>query len=79
MPIRITHDRNVGAAYIYVRGDIPRGAVHVTAKADQSLDHAVNLDMDVQNRVIGIELLGVDSLEVIDITLLRAPIEVEEI
>jgi uncharacterized protein YuzE len=49
----VTHDPKAGASYIYVAGLIPRGCVHRTCRVS---DH-INLDVDRDGRLIGIELL----------------------
>jgi uncharacterized protein YuzE len=61
--LRMTHDPEADAAYIYVSDAIAPGGV----AQSKVLDHytpgaAVTLDFDADNRLLGIELLGFSRL-----------------
>lgn len=51
---RYTHDVEVGATYVYLKHPIPDGGVARTVE----LKSMVNLDLDEDGRVIGIEIIG---------------------
>lgn len=50
-----TYDSLAEAAYVYLRGPIPPNGVARTVTAEGAM---VNLDLDADGRVIGIEILG---------------------
>lgn len=61
--LRMTYDPDADAAYIYVMDPIGRGEAAQSAVLDHYFDSAsVNVDLDDQNRLLGIELLGVSRL-----------------
>ena len=61
--LRMTYDPEADAAYIYVTDPIGRGEVVSGAHLHHHFDSAsVNVDLDDQNRLLGIELLGVSRL-----------------
>ncbi len=61
--LRMTYDPVADAAYIYVTDPIGRGEAVSTAILDHEfLSASVNIDLDDQNRLLGIELLGVSRL-----------------
>lgn len=53
-PASYTYDPQAGATYVYLDGPIPPGGVARTAQVDAM----VNLDLDADGRVIGIEILA---------------------
>ncbi|MER7503538.1 DUF2283 domain-containing protein [Nonomuraea pusilla] len=50
-----TYDAEAGAAYVYLRGPIVDGGVAETVEVEGAM---VNLDLDEDGRVIGIEIIG---------------------
>jgi uncharacterized protein YuzE len=57
-PLRITHDPSVNAAYIYLAEEILPGGVARTVSVDPiDVRGIVNLDLDEDGRIIGIEVL----------------------
>ena len=59
VPLDCTFDSDADAAYIYLASPIADGAVKRTITADT--DHGmINLDLDGDGRLIGIEILGAD-------------------
>ncbi|MFI7222770.1 DUF2283 domain-containing protein [Nonomuraea angiospora] len=50
-----TYDPEAKAAYVYLRGPIAEGGVARTVTMDEAM---VNLDIDADGRVIGIEILA---------------------
>ncbi|WP_327087791.1 DUF2283 domain-containing protein [Nonomuraea sp. NBC_01738] len=50
-----TYDAEAEAAYVYLRGPIAPGGVAETVTVDDAM---VNLDLDEDGRVIGIEILA---------------------
>ncbi|MEU5867229.1 DUF2283 domain-containing protein [Nonomuraea sp. NPDC047529] len=54
-PSTWTYDPEAGAAYVYLRGPIAQGGVARTVTMDEAM---VNLDLDADGRVIGIEILA---------------------
>lgn len=61
--VRMTYDPDADAAYIYVTDPIGRGEAASGVVLDHHFDSAsVNVDLDDQNRLLGIELLGVSRL-----------------
>lgn len=56
--MRITYDRSVDAAYIYLVPEIGRGQVKKTYTCDPTaIGGLINLDFDVSGRLLGIEVL----------------------
>ncbi len=56
--MRITYDRSVDAAYIYLQDVIAPGAVKRTYPCEPSqVNGAIHLDFDAAGRLIGIEVL----------------------
>ena len=61
--LRMTWDPEANAAYIYVVDSIRSGDAVTTRVLDHHLTQAsVNVDFDADNRLLGIELLGVSRL-----------------
>lgn len=53
-PASYTYDPQAGATYVYLDDPIPPGGVARTIEVDAT----VNLDLDADGRVIGIEILA---------------------
>ncbi|MEV0382375.1 DUF2283 domain-containing protein [Nonomuraea sp. NPDC050643] len=49
-----TYDPETGAAYVYLNGDIPAGGVAKTLSIEDAM---VNLDLDADGKVIGVEII----------------------
>lgn len=61
--MRITHDSDANAAYIYLVEEIGRGEVARTCVADIAMDNgAITIDFDAEGRVLGIEVLGANQV-----------------
>ncbi|WP_347194648.1 DUF2283 domain-containing protein [Nocardioides sp.] len=59
----MTYDSEANAAYVYLIDSIAPGQVASTQVADIPLDMAsINVDFDADDRVLGIEILGVDRI-----------------
>lgn len=57
--VRLTHDAEADAAYVYLVDEINRGEVASSRVADIPMDGAaLTVDFDADGRVIGIEVLG---------------------
>ena len=56
--LRITHNLDVDASYLYLTGSIEPGGVKKTISAAPG----INLDFDADGHLIGIELLGAGLL-----------------
>jgi uncharacterized protein YuzE len=57
-PLRVTYDEEANAAYIYLVPEIERGGVAGTVPVDGGDDPwMVNLDLDSDGRIIGLEVL----------------------
>jgi uncharacterized protein YuzE len=57
--VRLTHDSEADAAYIYLVEEIHRGEVARRSFADIAMDNAaITIDFDADGRVLGIEVLG---------------------
>lgn len=57
-PLRVTFDATVNAAYVYLVPDIPFGGAVRTVPVDGGDDPwMVNLDVDADGRIIGMEVL----------------------
>lgn len=55
--MRLTHDPQADAAYIYLK-DIRPGEVVDTIPCLHSADHSINLDYNEKGQLVGIEILG---------------------
>ena len=61
--MKITYDRSVDAAYIYLTSGIGAGGVAKTYCCDPLEVHGqIHLDFDNQGRLVGIEVLGASRL-----------------
>jgi uncharacterized protein YuzE len=61
--MKLTYDRSVDAAYIYVADAIGPGQVARTHPCDPSeVQGEINLDFDASGRLIGIEIIGASRL-----------------
>ncbi len=61
--MRISHDPEVDAAYIYMVDEIGRGEVARTYPCDpREVDGEINLDFDVEGRLLGIEIQDASHL-----------------
>lgn len=57
--VRITHDAEADAAYVYLVDEINRGEVAYSRFARIKLEHAeLTVDFDANGRILGIEVLG---------------------
>ena len=56
--LRVTHDPEINASYIYLTGSIEPGGVKKTVSATPG----INLDFDADGHLIGIELIGAGQL-----------------
>jgi|APDOM4702015073_1054812.scaffolds.fasta_scaffold60449_2 uncharacterized protein YuzE len=57
-PLRIEYDPEANAAYIYLTAEIPAGSVSRTVCVDpREIGGMVNLDLDDEGRIIGLEVL----------------------
>lgn len=56
--MRITYDKTVDAAYIYIVDSISPGEVEITYTCDPKEAGMINLDFDKNGRLLGIEILG---------------------
>jgi uncharacterized protein YuzE len=63
VPLRVTYDPEANAAYIYFVPDIQAGGVAKTVPVgDGSEPWMVNLDVDDEGRILGLEVLDARSL-----------------
>ena len=61
--VRLTHDAEADAAYVYLVDEIDRGEVASSRVADIPLDRAaLTVDFDANGRVLGIEVLGASRI-----------------
>jgi uncharacterized protein YuzE len=61
--VRMTHDSEANAAYIYLVDEIHRGEVARSCFADIAMDNAsITVDFDAEGRVLGIEVLGASQV-----------------
>jgi uncharacterized protein YuzE len=67
--LRVTHDPEADAAYIYLTGSIEPGGVRETISATPE----INLDFDSEGRLIGIELLAADKLHPLLAAMAQSP------
>lgn len=59
---RMSYDRQADAAYIYLAEGIPAGGVARTVCVDpQDIGGMVNLDLDHEGRIVGIEVMDASS------------------
>ncbi|UGT44126.1 DUF2283 domain-containing protein [Nocardia yamanashiensis] len=59
---RVTYDPVADAAYIYLAHEILPGGVAKTVSVDpMTIGGMVNLDLDAEGRIVGIEVLGAKS------------------
>ncbi|MFE6857262.1 DUF2283 domain-containing protein [Nocardia sp. NPDC057668] len=59
---RVTYDPVADAAYIYLTREIPAGGVTKTVPVDPiAIGGMVNLDLDANGVIVGIEVLGARS------------------
>jgi len=57
--VRLTYDVEADAAYVYLVASIGSGEVEETRHCLVELDRAaINLDFDIDGRLLGIEILG---------------------
>lgn len=57
--MRLTHDAEADAAYVYLVDEISRGEVASSHVGDIPMDRAaLTVDLDADGRVLGIEVLG---------------------
>ena len=57
--MKVTYDRSVDAAYIYLADDIGEGCVKKTYACDpDEVGGVINLDFDEDGRMVGVEVLG---------------------
>lgn len=61
--MKITYDKEADAAYIYFVDKIEKGGVEQTYLLDEFFDlkGMVNLDLDAQGRLLGLEVLEAKS------------------
>ena len=59
--MRITHDREADAAYVYVRHKIPPGGAART-RSVRTQNGDVNLDFDKDGCLVGVELIPASKL-----------------
>ena len=62
VPLRVTYDAEANAAYIYFVEDIEPGGVAKMLSVDPSDGVMVNLDLDSEGCILGLEVLGARSL-----------------
>jgi uncharacterized protein YuzE len=61
--MRIEYDRDTDAAYIYFQEDVSGGGVSRTISVDpQAINGMVNLDLDDDGRILGLEVLDASKL-----------------
>ncbi|WP_067685960.1 DUF2283 domain-containing protein [Nocardia jejuensis] len=59
---RVTYDPVADAAYIYLTQDIPSGGVAKMVPVDPiAIGGMVNLDLDADGVIVGIEILGASA------------------
>lgn len=60
---RVTYDSEADAAYVYLVGEIRAGeAVRTVSVAPDEIGGMVNIDLDIDGRILGIEILDARSL-----------------
>lgn len=61
--MKVTFDRKADAAYIQIEDEIPPGSVARTYQCDPvEAGGMINLDFDIDGRLLGIEVLGAVNL-----------------
>lgn len=61
--MRVTFDRSVNAAYIFLDQDIAQGGVARTVPVDPiAIGGMVNIDVDEHGRLLGIEILDATNM-----------------
>lgn len=62
LPLRVTYDDEVDAAYVYLKHPLARGeavrTISVDGEEDNGYPWIVNLDVDADGRILGLEVLG---------------------
>jgi uncharacterized protein YuzE len=57
--MKVTYDRSVDAAYIYLAENIGDGCVKKTYACDpEEVGGIINIDFDEDGRILGVEVLG---------------------
>ena len=59
--MRLTHDKEVDAAYIYLTDEIC-GPISTRSLDPSSVDGMINLDFDVNDHLVGIEVIPASKL-----------------
>jgi uncharacterized protein YuzE len=63
VPLRVTYDESVDAAYIYLQAEIGSGGSARTICLDPiEVGGMVNLDVDADGRILGVEVLAASKL-----------------
>lgn len=62
VPLRVTYDAEANAAYIYFVQDIEPGGVAKVVPFDPSDGVMVNLDLDADGRILGLEVSAARTL-----------------
>jgi uncharacterized protein YuzE len=62
VPLRVTYDASANAAYIYLVEDIEPGGVARTVSIDPREGMMVNLDLNSEGRILGMEVLAATSM-----------------
>jgi uncharacterized protein YuzE len=63
IPVRVTYDPEADAAYFYLVEEIRLGEAVRTVSVDpQSIGGMVNLDLDADGRILGLEVLDASRL-----------------
>lgn len=63
VPLRVTYDESVDAAYIYFQAEIGFGGSARMIPIDPvEVGGMVNLDVDAEGRILGVEVLGASKL-----------------
>ena len=55
--MKLTYDREADAAYLYLGEGVTRGGVAKTVPGEGEAE-GINLDLDAEDRLVGIEVLG---------------------
>jgi uncharacterized protein YuzE len=62
VPLRVSHDEAVNAAYVYLKSDIAHGEAATTHTVETGVGGAsINLDFDREGRILGVEVLECDK------------------
>ncbi len=63
IPVRVTYDPEADAAYFYLVAEIRDGQAVQTVCVDrEEVGGMVNLDLDVEGKILGMEVLGARRL-----------------